>query len=73
MEWETALVFRTIPTDRKETWKDREVLIIAGDRRQELNDMPLEQLKPWYYANIEGNRNSMESLIKALKAFTACL
>lgn len=66
-EWETAIVFVHEVTDRPRTWKDRDCLIIAGDRRRELNDMPKNQLRAWYAANIEGNRNSMETIIEALR------
>lgn len=69
MEWETALVFVIEPGSRPKRWEsdDRDVLIIAGDRREELATMPKEQLRDWYAANIGGNRNSMETLIHALK------
>lgn len=69
MEWETALVFLIEPGSRPKRWSsdDRDVLIIRGDRREELKDMPKEQLKDWYYKNIEGNRNSMETIIQTLK------
>jgi len=66
-EWETAICFRHPPEGRKETWKDREVLIIRGDRREELNDVPEDQLRQWYQDHIDGNRNSMETMIEALK------
>lgn len=71
MEWETAIVFVHEVNDRPRTWKDRDVLIIAGDRREELNDMPKEKLRDWYSANIEGNRNSMETVIQSLKESAA--
>ena len=63
-EWETALVFVPdveTPTNR------REVLIICGDWRHELNDMPKEQLRDWYAKNIDGNRNSMETFMEAVR------
>lgn len=69
MEWETAIVFMIQPGSRPKRWEsdDRDCLIIAGDRRKELNDMPKEQLRQWYADNIDGNRNSMETIIHALK------
>jgi hypothetical protein len=66
MEWETAIVFIHEVKDRPLTWKDRDCLIIKGDRRNELENMPKEQLRDWYNANIEGNRNTMETIIEAL-------
>jgi hypothetical protein len=33
--------------------------------------MPKELLMPWYTANIEGNRNSMDTLREAFKAARA--
>lgn len=73
MEWETALVFIIEPGSRPKRWEsdDRDVLIIAGDRREELATMPKEQLRDWYAANIDGNRNSIETVIHALKQQTA--
>lgn len=67
MEWETALVFIHEVEGRERTWKDRDCLIIAGDRREELASMPKEHLCQWYADHIEGNRNSMETLLEALK------
>lgn len=67
MEWETAIVFVHDVGDRPLTYKDRDVLIIAGDRRDELATMPKEQLRQWYVDNIDGNRNSMETILHALE------
>lgn len=64
-EWETAIIF--IADVEKPTWRDRECLIIKGDRREELADVPKDKLREWYDANIEGNRNSMETLIEEIK------
>lgn len=66
-EWETALCFLHPVEGRERTWKDLDCLIIAGDRRNELNDMPKEQLRDWYARNITGNRNSMETILEAAK------
>ncbi len=70
MEWETAIVFIIEEGSRPKRWEsdDRDCLIIAGDRREELAEMPKEQLRQWYQENIEGNRNSMETLLVNLKA-----
>lgn len=68
MEWETALCFNHEVVGRPRTWQDRDTLIIAGDRREELATMPKEQLRQWYADNIDGNRNSMETLLETLKA-----
>lgn len=67
MEWETALVFVHEVEGRALTWKDSDVMIIAGDRREELDQMPKEQLRSWYAANIDGNRNSLETILHELK------
>ncbi len=67
-EWETALVFIIEPGSRPKRWEsdDRDCLIIGGDRREELAEMPEDRLRAWYAENIEGNRNTMDSLLKAL-------
>jgi hypothetical protein len=67
-EWETAICFQSFDAAGK---RDFECHIIAGDRRRELENMPKELLMPWYTANIEGNRNSMDTLLEALKAALA--
>ena len=66
-EWETALVF--VP-DAETSANPREVLIIGGDWRHELNGMPKEQLRDWYARNIDGNRNSMDTLLNAVRGAT---
>lgn len=70
MEWETAIVFVIEPGGRPKRWEsdDRDCLIIAGDRREELAMMPKEQLRKWYDDNINGNRNSLETLLHAARA-----
>lgn len=70
MEWETALMFvLSRDSEGKVTLgsKNIDCLIIAGDRREELNDMPKEKLREWYQANITGNRNSMETILEGLR------
>jgi hypothetical protein len=66
-EWETAIVFINDTFGLPRSWKDSECLIISGDRRKELCYMPEEKLGEWYVNNINGNRNSMETLMEALK------
>ena len=70
MEWETAIVFIIEDGSRPKRWKsdDRDCLIIGGDRREELATMPKEQLRQWYEDNINGNRNSMGTLLHAIRA-----
>lgn len=70
MEWETAIVFLIEPNSRAKRWAsdDRDCMIIAGDRRMELDDTPKEKLREWYSANIDGNRNSMETILKVMEA-----
>ena len=67
-EWETAICFGSVDEAGK---RDFQCHIIAGDRRRELENMPKELLMPWYTANIEGNRNSMDNLMAALSAALA--
>jgi len=67
MEWETAIVFVHAVEGRERTWKDRDCLIIQGDRREELLTMRPGNLRPWYEANIDGNRNSFETLLDAIR------
>lgn len=69
MEWETAIVFLVEPGSRPKRWEsdDCDCLIIGGDWREELATMPKEQLRDWYAANIDGNRNSMETILHTLK------
>lgn len=70
MEWETAICWHLPVVGRDRTWKDRKCLIIAGDRRDELAALVEDELAVWYYSNIEGHRNSMETLLEALKGDT---
>lgn len=71
MEWESAIVFIRDDGDPQKyargKWDDRETLIILGDRRQELERTPKDQLRGWYESNIEGNRSSMETLLNACR------
>jgi len=69
MEWETAIVFLIKPGSRQKRWEsdDRDCLIIGGDWREDLKSLPKEQLRDWYNKNINGNRNSFETLIETLK------
>lgn len=69
MEWETAIVFIIEPGSRPKRWEsdDRDCLIIAGDRREELATIPKEHLLQWYADNIDGNRNTMGTILEALK------
>ena len=68
MEWETAIVF--VADVPQPTHKDREQLIIRGDWRNELNDMPKEQLRDWYAARIDGNRNSWDTFMRAIEGLS---
>ena len=60
-EWETAIVMRDEPE------KAKQFRIIEGDRREELATMPKSELAAWYDANIEGHRNSFESILDAVR------
>lgn len=67
-EWETALCLK--PEVRPKDWPDwkrYDCLIIGGDRREELGSMPLNELRDWYLQNIDGNRNSMGTLLEAIR------
>lgn len=67
-EWETAIVL--VADVPEPTYKDREMLIIRGDWRSELDDMPKEQLRAWYAARIDGNRNSWDTFTRAIKGLS---
>ena len=67
-EWETAIVL--VADVPEPTYKDREMLIIRGDWRSELDDMPKEQLRAWYAARIDGNRNSWDTFMRAIKGLS---
>ena len=69
MEWETAIVFIIDDGSRPKRWPsdDRDVLIIRGDWRDELAGMPKDRLREWYADRIDGNRNSIETVIEAMK------
>jgi hypothetical protein len=64
-EWETAIVIIRPIKDLGEG-KERDLLMIAGDRRSELETMDQQELVDWYYQNIEGNKNSFDTLIDNL-------
>lgn len=66
-EWETAFCENLPVEGRPRTWKDRTCEIVLGDRREEFNDMTLEQVREWYAKNAATNKNSMETLLDALK------
>lgn len=68
-EWETAIVVMIEPGSRPMRWSgdDRDIFIIAGDRREELDAMPKDELRKWYDANIEGNRNSFDSVLNLIQ------
>ena len=72
MEWETAFVFLHEVKDRPRTWQDRDCIIIIGDHRAELTRTPKEELRPWYDAHIDGNRNSCETLLFNLRKELEC-
>ena len=50
MAWETAIVFLIEEGSRPKRWAsdDRDVLLVAGDWREELGSMPKESLRAWY-------------------------
>jgi hypothetical protein len=52
MAWETAIVFLIEEGSRPKRWAsdDRDVLIVAGDWRDELGLLPKESLRAWYEA-----------------------
>lgn len=67
-EWETAIVF--VADVSEPTHKDREMLMICGDWREELDTMPKEQLRAWYAARIDGNRNSWDTFMRAIEGLS---
>ena len=58
MEWETAICTRNSG--------DQTTNIIRGDWREELSYMNRDELLEWFLLNIDGNRNSMETILEAL-------
>lgn len=48
--YETAIVFKHPVEGRARTYKDADFLILDGDHREELDQMPKEQLREWYNA-----------------------
>lgn len=51
--YETALVFKHPVEGRPRTWKDADFLILQGDYRAELDEMPKEKLREWYAAKTQ--------------------
>lgn len=67
MEWETAIrVNKDLPEGQERTWRDNSCDIIRGDHREELSTMNREELIGWYHTNINGNKNSIETILDAL-------
>ena len=68
-EWETAIVFIIDEGSRPKRWEsdDRDVLMLRGDWREELSDMPKEQLRQWYADRIDGNRTTMDALLECVQ------
>lgn len=67
MESETALRIKLPVEGRERTWRDTTCDIVLGDRREQFNDMTKEELVKWYADNADMNRNSMGTIIGALK------
>jgi hypothetical protein len=68
MEWETAInIVADVPNP---TWKDRDCLIIAGDRREELEGVHPNDWRQWYTDRIDGNRTSFEAVLDAISVAT---
>ena len=64
MEWETVLcIVADVPNP---TWQDRDCLIIAGDRREELEGVEPADWRQWYADRIDGNRNSFETILEKI-------
>lgn len=53
MGYETAIVFKHPVEGRPRTFRDAEFLILDGDYREELKDMPKERLREWYAAQMQ--------------------
>lgn len=51
--YETAIVFKHPVEGRARTWKDQDFLVLFGDFREELDQLPKEQLREWYAAKIK--------------------
>lgn len=48
--YETAIIFVHPVEGRARKYKDADFLILDGDHREELDQMPKEQLREWYAA-----------------------
>ena len=69
-EWETAFVRIRDDGDplkgARGTWDDREQIIVLGDHRQALGEMPLDEVIAWFRA--DGHpKNTMEQVLDAMK------
>ncbi len=51
--YETAIIFAHPVEGWPRTWKDQDFLVLFGDFREELDQMPKEQLREWYAAKIK--------------------
>ena len=71
-EWETAIVFVIEEGSRPKRWEsdNRDVLIVQGDWREELADMPKDRLRQWYEDHGATNRTSMDAALTWLTSFS---
>ena len=67
MESETALRLMLPVEGRERTWRDNTCDIVLGDHREQFNDMTKEELVKWYMENADVNRNTMETILGAIK------
>ena len=69
MEWETAYVRMREESDplkyARGSWDDREQIIIAGDHRKAISELPIDQI-PDYFRNDSHTKNTMDQLLDSL-------
>lgn len=65
MEWETAICFRDLESEKIVKGCP---LIVRGDWREELEDMPESGLLEWYAGKHGENKTMFDSLLDVLKS-----
>lgn len=68
-EWETALVTLIEPGSRPKRWEsdDRDLVIVGGDHREVLDEMPESELAAWFAWAHDQMPNSFEGLLRTAR------
>lgn len=68
-EWETAIVRIRDNDDplkfKRGSWDDREMIVLSGDRRIELNDLNQEEILAYAHTH-SGEKNTFDKIMEAL-------